>query len=185
MAWLLHASSRCAAITAAPGSTLGLQILACRSTAACMHAIITLDWHSDVFVPLQVAGAIKELVERLDGVRVGGTRALTPKEALVLRLNDQYPLDVGVLSAFFLNLVPLKAGQVPGSPPTVQGFQGLGICSSACEGGRRLCDAVTRAARVLPRVHAAEGVFLLQACSEHAVGLAAVMQYAAPCQASS
>ena len=62
--------------------------------------------------PDQVAGAIKELVERLEGVRAGRSRELTPKEALVLRLNAQYPLDVGVLSAFFLNLVTLKAGQV-------------------------------------------------------------------------
>lgn len=30
---------------------------------------------------------------------------LSAKEALVLRLNGQYPGDVGVLSAFFLNLV--------------------------------------------------------------------------------
>ena len=30
---------------------------------------------------------------------------LSVKEALVLRLNAQYPGDVGVLSAFFLNLV--------------------------------------------------------------------------------
>ena len=63
-------------------------------------------------MPEQVAGAIKELIERLDGVRAGGKRELTPKEELVLRLNKQYPLDVGVLSAFFLNLVTLKAGQV-------------------------------------------------------------------------
>ena len=63
-------------------------------------------------MPEQVAGAVTQLVERLEGVRAGGTRELTPKEALVLRLNEQYPLDVGVLSAFFLNLVTLKAGQV-------------------------------------------------------------------------
>ena len=69
------------------------------------------------FAPIQVAGAVKDLVERLEGVRAGGTRALTPKEELVLRLNEQYPLDVGVLSAFFLNLVTLKAGQVPSEFP--------------------------------------------------------------------
>jgi hypothetical protein len=35
---------------------------------------------------------------------------LSPKEALVLRLNAQYPGDVGVLSAFFLNLVRRLTG---------------------------------------------------------------------------
>ena len=71
-------------------------------------------------MPNQVAGAVKDLVERLEGVRAGGTRALTPKEELVLRLNEQYPLDVGVLSAFFLNLVTLKAGQVHMHPSPAQ-----------------------------------------------------------------
>lgn len=37
----------------------------------------------------------------------GAGEALSSKEALVLRLNAQYPGDVGVLSAFFLNLVRL------------------------------------------------------------------------------
>ncbi len=54
---------------------------------------------------------MKELVARLRALSAGGKRPLTPKEALVLRLDAQYPADVGVLSAFFLNLVTLKAGQ--------------------------------------------------------------------------
>ena len=33
------------------------------------------------------------------------TRELTNKEKLVLRLNDQYPKDIGILSAYFLNHV--------------------------------------------------------------------------------
>ena len=37
---------------------------------------------------------------------------LSEKKAVVLRLNEQYPGDVGVLSAFFLNLVRLRPGQV-------------------------------------------------------------------------
>ena len=41
-------------------------------------------------------------------------RGLSPKEALVLRLQSQFPHDVGVLSAFFLNYVTLSAGQVRG-----------------------------------------------------------------------
>jgi mannose-6-phosphate isomerase len=52
----------------------------------------------------KVAGAIDTLVQRLNQEAAGG-RALTEKEALVLRLNTQYPNDVGVLSAFFLNQV--------------------------------------------------------------------------------
>ena len=56
----------------------------------------------------QVAMAIQALTKRLQAER----RPLTDKEKLVLRLNEQYPLDVGVLSAFFLNYVTLKPGQV-------------------------------------------------------------------------
>ena len=33
------------------------------------------------------------------------SRALTPNEHLALRLNAEYPGDVGILSSFFLNLV--------------------------------------------------------------------------------
>ncbi|CAL8468083.1 g7622 [Coccomyxa elongata] len=54
-----------------------------------------------------VATAIQALTKRLQAER----RPLTAKENLVLRLNEQYPLDVGVLSAFFLNYVTLKPGQ--------------------------------------------------------------------------
>jgi mannose-6-phosphate isomerase len=52
----------------------------------------------------KVASAIGALVARLNQEAAGG-RTLSDKEALVLRLNEQYPNDVGVLSAFFLNLV--------------------------------------------------------------------------------
>ncbi|KAK9846013.1 hypothetical protein WJX81_008425 [Elliptochloris bilobata] len=57
-----------------------------------------------------VAGQVNALAARLEGERTGG-RALSPKEALVLRLNAQYPADVGVLSAYFLNLVVLQPNQ--------------------------------------------------------------------------
>lgn len=40
-----------------------------------------------------------------------GRRELTRKERLVLRLNEQYPGDVGVLAAWFLNYVQLQPGQ--------------------------------------------------------------------------
>ena len=49
--------------------------------------------------------------------RLQAQQELTPKEALVLRLQGQYPDDVGVLAAFFLNLLHLQAGQAcPGRP---------------------------------------------------------------------
>ena len=65
---------------------------------------------------LQVAAAVESLVLRLTALKADGKRLLTPKEALALRLNAQYPADVGVLAAFFLNLVTLKAGQARPSP---------------------------------------------------------------------
>ena len=37
---------------------------------------------------------------------------LTAKDVLLLRLNKQYPEDVGVLAALFLNLLTLRKGQV-------------------------------------------------------------------------
>lgn len=52
----------------------------------------------------KVSAAINSLVQRLNQEAEGG-RTLSDKEQLVLRLNQQYPNDVGVLSAFFLNLV--------------------------------------------------------------------------------
>lgn len=38
-------------------------------------------------------------------------RALTEKEQLALRLEKQYPADVGVISSFFFNYVKLKPGE--------------------------------------------------------------------------
>lgn len=52
----------------------------------------------------KVSGAIDALVQRLSQEAAAG-RQLSSKEQLVLRLNEQYPNDVGVLSAFFLNQV--------------------------------------------------------------------------------
>ena len=78
---------------------------------------------------LQVATAISSLEQRLG--QEGSRRELTAKEKLVLRLNHQYPSDVGVLSAFFLNLVVLRTGQVP-SPPDR-------LLDGACFMGAHLC----------------------------------------------
>lgn len=38
-------------------------------------------------------------------------RPLTDKEQLVLRLEKQYPADIGVIAAFFLNYVKLNPGE--------------------------------------------------------------------------
>lgn len=56
----------------------------------------------------QIDSAIQQLTTRLG--REAATRQLSQKEQLVLRLNAQYPRDVGVLSSMFLNLVSLPAG---------------------------------------------------------------------------
>eukprot|EP00884_Botryococcus_braunii_P009308 jgi/Botrbrau1/18379/Bobra.0403s0003.1 len=57
----------------------------------------------------KVAEIVDKLVLRLDNERK--FRELTSKEELVLTLNKQYPKDVGILSAFFLNLVTLNANE--------------------------------------------------------------------------
>ncbi|EFJ44150.1 hypothetical protein VOLCADRAFT_65163 [Volvox carteri f. nagariensis] len=55
-----------------------------------------------------VTAAVRGLVERLKAIAPG--EELTPHEALALRLNEQFPDDVGLMSAFFLNLVRLPDG---------------------------------------------------------------------------
>jgi mannose-6-phosphate isomerase len=56
-----------------------------------------------------VAGAISRMDARLRAE--AASRPLSDKERLVLRLNEQYPGDVGVLAAWFLNYVRLRPGQ--------------------------------------------------------------------------
>lgn len=56
-----------------------------------------------------VATAIQQLTARL--AQEATTRSLTAKESLILRLQEQYPDDVGILSVYFLNFVTLKAGE--------------------------------------------------------------------------
>jgi len=55
-----------------------------------------------------VQGLIKKLCARLNDAPAA---SLSAKEKLVLRLNDQYPGDVGIFAAYFLNYVTLKPGQ--------------------------------------------------------------------------
>jgi len=57
-----------------------------------------------------VESAVGELVQRLEVKQQQGHK-LSNKESLVLKLNQDYPLDVGILSVYFLNLVELSAGQ--------------------------------------------------------------------------
>ncbi|DBB10958.1 TPA: hypothetical protein ACH3X3_007410 [Trebouxia sp. C0006] len=54
--------------------------------------------------------SVAEQVELLDD-RLQQQQKLTDKERLIMRLHQQYPHDVGVLSVFFLNLILLKPGQ--------------------------------------------------------------------------
>lgn len=56
-----------------------------------------------------VIEAVSKVISRLSEEKQ--RRSLTSKEQLVLRLADQYPNDVGVMSAFFFNYVCLAPGE--------------------------------------------------------------------------
>ncbi|XP_068642784.1 mannose-6-phosphate isomerase 1-like [Aristolochia californica] len=56
-----------------------------------------------------VSEVVNKMKSRLD--MENKMRALTDKEKLALRLEKQYPADVGVLAAFFLNYVHLEPGE--------------------------------------------------------------------------
>ena len=53
-----------------------------------------------------VKGLIGRLVRRLQS-----STDLTEKERLILRLDSQYPGDVGIFAAYFLNYIKIKPGQ--------------------------------------------------------------------------
>lgn len=59
--------------------------------------------------PPKVVSAVAALAARLEARAAAGDK-LSDKESLVLVLNGQYPGDVGVLSAFFLNYVRGNGG---------------------------------------------------------------------------
>ena len=65
--------------------------------------------------PPAVAAAIKAMCSRLAAEAAAG-RPLADKERLVLRLQQQYPNDVGVMAAWFLNYLRLGAGQAIALP---------------------------------------------------------------------
>lgn len=56
-----------------------------------------------------VKGCLARMVYRLETVHTADV--LSPNERLVLRLNQQYPGDVGVFAAWFLNYITLERGQ--------------------------------------------------------------------------
>uniref|UniRef100_A0A0D6R0Q7 mannose-6-phosphate isomerase n=1 Tax=Araucaria cunninghamii TaxID=56994 RepID=A0A0D6R0Q7_ARACU len=56
-----------------------------------------------------VAEALLKIKKRLN--QENQVRTLTPKEQLVLRLEKQYPDDIGVISAFFFNYIKLAPGE--------------------------------------------------------------------------
>ena len=66
---------------------------------------------------MQVSSAIKALQERLTQ-----QDSLSLKDVLLLRLNQQYPNDVGVLASLFLNFLSLKKGQVSSFPESTPGL---------------------------------------------------------------
>ncbi|KAK9114997.1 hypothetical protein Syun_021794 [Stephania yunnanensis] len=68
-----------------------------------------------IFSQLMLASedAVHETVIRMTSrlIKESKVRELTEKEQLVLELDKQYPADVGVISAFFLNYVKLRPGE--------------------------------------------------------------------------
>jgi mannose-6-phosphate isomerase len=73
------------------------------------------DCLKDVFTSLmtfdgeKAAKQVGEMVERLE--KESNLRQLSPKEKLALRLHEQYPFDIGVMSSWMLNYVRLSPGQ--------------------------------------------------------------------------
>lgn len=61
--------------------------------------------------PESVAEQVEMLDDRLQQKQKLQQDKLTPKEKLIMRLHQQYPHDVGILSVFFLNLVILRPGE--------------------------------------------------------------------------
>ena len=55
--------------------------------------------------------SVAEQIEILDDRLQQQQQKLTAKEKLIMRLHQQYPHDVGILSVFFLNFIVLKPGE--------------------------------------------------------------------------
>ncbi len=73
-------------------------------------------FHQVMACPAERArGYVERMCARLQHEAAAG-RELTPRELLALRLELQYPGDVGVLAAWFLNYLRLQPGQAVALP---------------------------------------------------------------------
>lgn len=73
-------------------------------------------FHAVMACPPDAAAAhVQRMCARLEAAATGG-RVLSAREALTLRLQEQYPGDVGVLAAWFLNYLRLAPGQAVALP---------------------------------------------------------------------
>ncbi|KAG2437253.1 hypothetical protein HXX76_005916 [Chlamydomonas incerta] len=94
-----------AALAALPAGAAG------QDDPAAKQALKAAFTHLMTAPPAAVTEAVRRLVARLQAKQAAqGAAALTEHEALALRLNGQFPDDVGIFSAFFLNIVRLPAG---------------------------------------------------------------------------
>uniref|UniRef100_A0A7N0SZI6 mannose-6-phosphate isomerase n=1 Tax=Kalanchoe fedtschenkoi TaxID=63787 RepID=A0A7N0SZI6_KALFE len=71
-----------------------------------LHEVFTKLMSADKDIVAEVISKVKNRLQSQNKVNL-----LTDKELLVLRLEEQFPGDVGVISAFFFNYVRLKPGE--------------------------------------------------------------------------
>ncbi|PNW87389.1 hypothetical protein CHLRE_02g147650v5 [Chlamydomonas reinhardtii] len=99
----LVGAEQVAALAALPAGAAG------QDHPAAKQALKSAFTHLMTAPPAAVTEAVRSLVARLEAAQAAGA-ALSEHEALALRLNAQFPDDVGIFSAFFLNIVRLPAG---------------------------------------------------------------------------
>lgn len=81
------------------------------ASSAARTAALKAAFHEVITCQADLAQAyVERMCARLQREAAEG-RELTPRELLALRLEEQYPGDVGVLAAWFLNYLRLKPGQ--------------------------------------------------------------------------
>jgi mannose-6-phosphate isomerase len=90
------------------------RVAAYRSSSACSlqrRQALSDAFHAVMACPPECAAAcVRAVCERLTREAAAG-RQLSPRELLTLRLQQQYPGDVGVLASWFLNYLRLQPGQ--------------------------------------------------------------------------
>lgn len=91
-------------IAAAASSVVSSDPEAKSELAALFTALMTAD-------AAAVATQVGALVARLSQAQAADASSIAPTDALAVRLNQQYPRDVGVLCAYVLNYITLKPGQ--------------------------------------------------------------------------